>query len=142
MIQPINYTDVCVYNFVFNGTVPAGGTNVVVGPATLTWSKTIFIINMGFSFWGAKASGLSVGEAAYAFFSINGMEQNNANLISNPGIKIYYGSAHHGQTEIDIFRRVPAGQNFVMNTNLVLEANSVGDSTLELDVSLFYIVEN
>ena len=142
MIRPINYTDVATMQVVFHGSVAAGQQNVVVGPATWQFQRNIFIINFCFTFWGAKASGLSIGEGTYAYLAIDGMDLNSAALLAGGEQKKWAAAIHHNGREIDVFRRVQAGNNMVANANLVLDANSVGTSTVELIASMFYFMED
>lgn len=142
MIKPINYTDVATRQFVYNGSVNAGQPNVIVGPATYNWLRTIFIINFSFTFWGTKASGLSIGEGAYAFVQIDGLDLNSAAVSDGSSRKPWLATCHHNGREFDVFRRVQAGNDMKVTTNLTLESNSIGVSTVELIMNMFYMMED
>lgn len=136
------YQDVSVRQAVFNGTIPAGMQNVIVGPANYQWLRTVFIISFYFTFWGTKATGLSVGEGAFAFFQIRGLEL-NSNSVDGGGSPstILNTAVHHTGMELDVFRRVQAGKTLSLTTNMVLAANSVGASTVEVNLSMFYLTD-
>lgn len=140
MIQAINYTDVAVVQGSFNGTVLAGGTNVVVGPANFVWRKNVFIINAIITFWGSSG-GVGVGPGAFAFLAFNGLDLNNSGQVITSPSKVLYCSCTTSGLELDIFRRVSAAGQLSITTNLTLDAVKPAATTLEMNISIFYIME-
>lgn len=140
-IRAINYTDVATLEANYLGTINGGQQNVVLGPFPFEWQQNIFIINFCFTFWGTKASGLSIGEGTFSYVQIDGLELNEAANLQGGGRKPWNCAVHHNGREIDVFRRVQAGQIMTVSCNHTLEANSVGVSTVELIMTMFYIIE-